>query len=125
MTPKEFQKSTLAVELRTGRKRLEHALRGLPISLSGCRARVRRPGFEQTKQNLVEHSSDGYLFALSFLAITLRLAAIRMTLGVRSMGGYEVFVDHPTCSGQWSFSARVRNRKGTHFTTNFTPYMTL
>jgi hypothetical protein len=29
MTPKEFQKSTLAVELRTGRKRLEHALRGL------------------------------------------------------------------------------------------------
>jgi hypothetical protein len=29
MTPKEFQKSTLAAELRTGRKRLEEALHGL------------------------------------------------------------------------------------------------
>ena len=29
MTPKEFQKSNLAVELKAGRKRLEDALRGL------------------------------------------------------------------------------------------------
>jgi len=29
MTPKEFQKSNLAVELKTGRKRLEDALHGL------------------------------------------------------------------------------------------------
>jgi hypothetical protein len=29
MTPKEFQKSNLAVELKTGRKRLKDALRGL------------------------------------------------------------------------------------------------
>src|SRR5260370_16593516 len=29
MAPKEFQKSNLAVELKTGRKRLEDALRGL------------------------------------------------------------------------------------------------
>jgi hypothetical protein len=29
MTPKEFQKSNLAVELKTGKKRLEHALHGL------------------------------------------------------------------------------------------------
>jgi hypothetical protein len=29
MTPKEFQKTNLAVELKTGRNRLEDALRGL------------------------------------------------------------------------------------------------
>src|SRR3979490_3107633 len=29
MTPKEFQKSNLAIELKTGKKRLEEAVRGL------------------------------------------------------------------------------------------------
>ena len=43
MTPKEFQKSNLAAELKTGKKRLEDALRGL--SDEQCeRARATRTG---------------------------------------------------------------------------------
>jgi hypothetical protein len=45
-----------------------------------------------------------------------------MTLGVQNMGGEGVFVDRPIRSGHWSSCARVRNREGTLFTTNFTHY---
>jgi hypothetical protein len=62
--------------------------------------------------------------AISFRAVVsrhyARLAAVRMTLGVQNMGSEEVFVDRPIRSGHWSFCARVRNREGTLFTTNFT-----
>src|SRR5258708_38472531 len=43
MTPKEFQKSNLAVELKAGRQRLEDALRGLSDE-EGERAGATRAG---------------------------------------------------------------------------------
>jgi hypothetical protein len=89
------------------------------------KGRARASELEQTRQTLIKRNSR----RISHRAVPshnyARLAAVRMTLGVQNVGGQEVFVDRLTRSGQRSFCSRVRNRKRTHFTTNFTPYMTL
>jgi hypothetical protein len=83
-------------------------------------SRVQPSELEQTKQILIKRDSNEYFFALRFSRICAQLAAFHMTLGEQNMGRSEVFVDHPTCSAQWSFRARVRNREATYFTPNFT-----
>jgi hypothetical protein len=81
MTPKEFQKSNLAVELETGKKRLEDALRGL--SEEQCeRVGATRSG------SVVDLLSE--IVTKEFLAlmeVSDRLPSLPMSLSVNADGG--------------------------------------
>ena len=80
MTPKEFQKSNLAVELKTGRKRLEDALHGLSDEQCGSAGATRLGSVVDVLSEIVTKEF------LALMEVSDRLPSLPMNLSTNADG---------------------------------------